>query len=184
MTPPNDNPSYRRRRPDREEQRRRAGAADRERRDREAFDPAPPTDDDVTIGDRSGLRRLTGPKPVGDALDEFLKGTGWADRVKATRLLDAWPDLVGDSVAAHCRPVRIDRGELLVEAESPAWATQLTWLEQSIRQRVNEQAGEVLVRRVRIVVAGQGGEDGRGRSGDGRPGGGRSGGPADRFGHR
>lgn len=147
---------WRRRRPDREEQRRRAGARDRAKRDDEDFDPAPPTDDDWTIGDRSGLRRLRGPETIGDALAEFLAGSGWGDRVRATRLLEQWPDLVGPSVAEHCRPVRIERGELVVEAESPAWATQLTWLEGTIRQRVNEAAGEVVVTRVRVTVAGRG----------------------------
>lgn len=144
---------WRRRRPDREEQRRRAGERDRARRDDEDFDPAPPSEDDYVIGDRSGLRRLRAPEPVGDALAEFLASSGWGERVRTTRLLSQWPEIVGPSVADHCRPVRIERGELVVEAESPAWATQLTWLEGTIRQRINEAAGEVVVSRVRVTVS-------------------------------
>ncbi len=158
------------RRRDREEERRRARAAERARREKESFDPAPPDDEDWVIGEGSGLRRITGPAPVGDALDAFLAGSGWRDRVRATRLLDDWPALVGPHVADHCRPVRIDRGELVVEAESHAWATQLTWLEADLRRKVNEAAGEVVVHRIRVTVAGGPEPDTRRPGGWGRPG--------------
>ncbi len=146
---------YRRRRPDREAQRRWQGRIDRDKRDREAWQPGPPTDEDWVVGDRSGLRRVTGPERIGDAVDEFLGRTNWRDRVASTRLLDDWPGLVGQELAKHCEPVRLDRGVLVVAAESHAWATQLSWLQTTLRDKVNAAAGETLVQKVRVVVRGQ-----------------------------
>ncbi len=150
----NDKGRWQRRRPDREEQRRRAGKRERHLRDRAAYDPGPPAEDDYVIGDRSGLKRIAGPEPVGDALDQFLEGSGWRERVQATRLLSDWPALVGPDIAAHCEPVRIQNAELVIEAESHAWATQLTWLESELRAKVNNAAGRHLVDRIRITVGG------------------------------
>ncbi len=169
----NDKGSWQRRRPDREEQRRRSGKRERHLRDRAAYDPAPPSEDDYVIGDRSGLQRLSGPEAVGDALDTFLAGTGWHERVKATRLLSDWPALVGEDIAAHCRPVRIKDKELVVEAESHAWATQLNWLESQLRQKVNQAAGEHVIDRIRVTVGGSDVAPGRGGGRPGGPSGGR-----------
>lgn len=137
---------------DREYQRRRKQAADRERQEREDFDPTPATDEDWTIGDRSGLKKLRPPEPVGDALGAFLARSGWADRVRTTRLLDDWAGIVGPNLAEHAEPMRIEKGILHLRVSSNSWATQLTWLEQTIVEKVNERAGTALVRAVRVHV--------------------------------
>lgn len=144
---------FRPRRPDREADRRRAKSAARRRQDDTDFDPAPPTDDDWTVGDGANLRRLRGPQPVGDALEAFLGRTGFNDRVRTTRLLDDWAAIVGADVAANSRPQRIERGVLHLAVSSTGWATQLTWLESMLLEKVNEAAGTNLVQRVKVVVA-------------------------------
>ncbi|HXQ60208.1 MAG TPA: DUF721 domain-containing protein, partial [Acidimicrobiales bacterium] len=47
-----------------------------------------------------------------------------------------WEELVGPSVAAHVRPVRLVAGTLVVSADHPAWATQIRHLAPEILQRV------------------------------------------------
>ena len=65
-----------------------------------------------------------------------------------------WEDAVGPSVAAHCTPVSLVRGCLVVEVAEPAWATQLRFLGSTILARFEASAGpgagprlEVRVRR-------------------------------------
>ena len=52
-----------------------------------------------------------------------------------------WEEAVGAQVAAHVQPVKLTGGVLVVEVDDPAWATQLKFLEQSLRQRLAEVAG-------------------------------------------
>ena len=68
---------------------------------------------------------------------------------------DRWNETVGEAVAKHVQPVKLDGGKLVVEVDDPAWATQLKFLEANLRERLLESTGaridsfEVRVRRTR-----------------------------------
>ncbi len=64
-----------------------------------------------------------------------------------------WVEIVGDAVAAHVQPVRLDRGRLVVEVSDPAWATQIRLLADTVCQRINDVTGTV-VDAVEVRVAG------------------------------
>ena len=48
---------------------------------------------------------------------------------------------VGAAVARHVQPVKLDGNRLIVEVDDPAWATQLRFLEDTLRSRLREVAG-------------------------------------------
>ncbi len=52
-----------------------------------------------------------------------------------------WTEAVGDAVAAHVTPLKLDGSTLIVEVDDPAWATQLRFLETALKQRLLEVAG-------------------------------------------
>jgi len=52
-----------------------------------------------------------------------------------------WEELVGASVAAHVRPVRLVAGTLIVSADHPAWATQIRHVAPEILERVATEFG-------------------------------------------
>ncbi len=86
--------------------------------------------------------------------DEPVSGAPTDDGVAAMGgVFGRWDLAVGPSVAAHVRPVRLDGARLIVEVDDPAWATQLRFLEATLRRRLAEVAGahidvvEVRVRR-------------------------------------
>ena len=62
-----------------------------------------------------------------------------------------WSALVGPEIAAHCAPQTLTEGELLVVAESTAWATQLRLLAPSILGKLRAQVGGDVVTRLRVV---------------------------------
>jgi predicted nucleic acid-binding Zn ribbon protein len=62
-----------------------------------------------------------------------------------------WSALVGEDIAAHCAPQTLTDGELLVVAESTAWATQLRLLAPSILARLRASVGGDVVTRLRVV---------------------------------
>jgi predicted nucleic acid-binding Zn ribbon protein len=127
---------------------------ERARRERRAFDPSPPSDDDWTVPeeDTDGLRRISRPTPVGDSLEAFLARRGWTERLNAATAWNRWDDMVGGDLAQHCEPVRLAGGTLVVRAESQVWATQLRYLLPQLRARVEEVLGAGSVREVRVVV--------------------------------
>ncbi len=65
-----------------------------------------------------------------------------------------WDEAVGAAVAAHVQPVKLDGTTLVVSADDPAWATQLRFLEATLRERLAEVAGAHVERiEVRVVRA-------------------------------
>jgi predicted nucleic acid-binding Zn ribbon protein len=62
----------------------------------------------------------------------------------------AWERVVGSEIAAKSRPVKLEDGELTVEAVSTAWATQLRLLSSGILSRIGCHVGPDVVRRIRV----------------------------------
>jgi predicted nucleic acid-binding Zn ribbon protein len=91
------------------------------------------------------------PRPVGEEIERVLRSRGWQQRLLAARILARWPDVVGEAVAIHCHPRGLeDDGTLLVEADSSAWATQLSYLRGTLLDRLGTIVGPGLVRQVHI----------------------------------
>jgi predicted nucleic acid-binding Zn ribbon protein len=92
------------------------------------------------------------PVPITKSLDGIMKSLRGTDRIQIGGVFGRWEDAVGETVAAHVRPVRLDNGVLTVEADEPAWATQVKFLAGTITTRLAEVAG-VQIERVEVRVA-------------------------------
>lgn len=95
-----------------------------------------------------------GPEPVvlGQALDRVLRSMrGGARRDEIGGVFGGWDDAVGPAVAAHVRPVRLDRGILVVDVDDPAWATQVRLLSAQLIDRLADATG-VRITRLEIRV--------------------------------
>jgi predicted nucleic acid-binding Zn ribbon protein len=77
-----------------------------------------------------------------------LRGT---DRIQIGGVFGRWTDAVGENVAAHVRPVRLDQGILTVAVDDPAWATHVKFLSGTITERLLEVA-RVDVERIEVRV--------------------------------
>jgi predicted nucleic acid-binding Zn ribbon protein len=75
-----------------------------------------------------------------------------ADAVAA--LTAAWPQVVGEEVAANSQPVQLKQGRLVVAVSSPAWAQTLQFLETTIAAGLNQRLGGAAVERVSFRHAG------------------------------
>jgi predicted nucleic acid-binding Zn ribbon protein len=83
-------------------------------------------------------------------LERLIKARGWQKATAEATVFAAWERTVGADIAAHCRPVRLVDGDLTVEAESTAWATQLRLLAGKILQRIGAEVGHNVVTRLNI----------------------------------
>ena len=85
-------------------------------------------------------------------MDSVIRTLRGPDRSQLGGLFRRWDDAVGQNVAAHVRPVKLDRGVLVVVADDPAWATQVKFLADTIIERLASVAG-VDVESVEVRVA-------------------------------
>jgi predicted nucleic acid-binding Zn ribbon protein len=92
------------------------------------------------------------PVAFGAAIRRLVADRGWEDTTTAAGVLANWGALVGPEIADHSAPVSLVDGELVLTAESSAWATQLRLLTRTMTARLREQVGEGVV--TSIVVRG------------------------------
>jgi predicted nucleic acid-binding Zn ribbon protein len=92
------------------------------------------------------------PQPLSAALDGLLADQGWQTEAAVGSVFGRWDQLVGPDVAAHTRPEQFSNGELVVIADSAAWATQMRLLTSAVLRRLNTELGHGTV--TRVVVRG------------------------------
>ncbi|AXO32323.1 MULTISPECIES: DUF721 domain-containing protein [Micromonospora] len=90
------------------------------------------------------------PQPLGAVLDKLVKARGWQQPAAEATVFGAWEKVVGAEVAQHSRPVKLEDGELTVEARSTAWATQLRLLAGSLLKQIAREVGHNVVRKLHI----------------------------------
>ena len=116
-------------------------------------------------GWQSGLVRNDEPIRIGASLHDVvnaLRPDGTPGGVTATGgdasasalggVFGRWEEAVGDALAAHVQPVKLDGSTLVVQVDDPAWATQLKFLEATLKQRLAEIAGAT-IDRIEVRVA-------------------------------
>ena len=95
------------------------------------------------------------PIPLTTAIDGVVRALRGPGRRAVGGVFGRWQEVVGEHVAAHVRPVKLDGAVLVVEVDEPAWATQVTLLASIVRERLADVVGvhverlEVRVRRPR-----------------------------------
>jgi predicted nucleic acid-binding Zn ribbon protein len=91
------------------------------------------------------------PQPFGRVVSRVALDRGWSPRLTDATVLGRWPHLVGSDIADHCTPLSLRDGELVLQAESTAWATQLRQLQRQLLSRLAGAVGKDVVRRIRVV---------------------------------
>ena len=106
---------------------------------------------------RKRLRGYSGPGPdprdpqlFGAGLERLVKARGWQKPAAEGAVFGAWERVVGPDVAAHSRPIKLADGELTVEAESTAWATQLRLMAAALLKRIAAEVGHNVVKKLHI----------------------------------
>ena len=98
----------------------------------------------------SGPDPANDPQKLSSLVGRLVDDRGWGDEAKVGTLFGRWDQLVGPQIAAHCRPEHLREGELLVIADSTAWATQLRLLVPRLQARLAAELGSNLIRGIRV----------------------------------
>nr|WP_239679579.1 DciA family protein [Natronosporangium hydrolyticum] len=90
------------------------------------------------------------PQPFAAVLAKLVADRGWQRPAAEATVFGRWAKLVGEDVAEHSRPVKLEDGVLTVEAVSTAWATQLRLLAGSLLKRIAGEVGHGVVTRLHV----------------------------------
>ncbi|MGP9845820.1 DUF721 domain-containing protein [Brachybacterium sp. 107] len=91
------------------------------------------------------------PQGIESVLRKVLGNLGWNAGMNAGRVLEEWDDIVGEKVSAHCRPVSLEDGVLVISASSSAWASQLRMLTPRLITTIEEHVGSHVVAELRVT---------------------------------
>ena len=97
-------------------------------------------------------RRDSEPRPLDGSLEALSRRLGLEGAAGVGRLFAGWPEIVGEAMAEHVRPVRMDASALVVTVDHPAWATQVRRLGDTVLDRAAEYAGVGRPARLEIRV--------------------------------
>lgn len=106
---------------------------------------------------RGRRRRWSGPRaddrdpqPLGRLVSRMSMDRGWSEQLAGGQVFAKWSQLVGAEVAQHAKPITLREGELVVQAESTAWATQLRLLQRQLLQQIAKGVGPNVVKRLKV----------------------------------
>jgi predicted nucleic acid-binding Zn ribbon protein len=89
---------------------------------------------------------------VGSAINEYLTTNGFSRVIRLSALLDVWDVTVDEDVAAHCRPMRFEGEDLVVEVDHQGWVIALTFREADLLARLGDALGERITGRLKAYV--------------------------------
>ena len=92
------------------------------------------------------------PRPLAASLDAVTRNLGGAGGPALVDLLRRWPEVVGESLAAHCRPLTLRNGTLSIAADEPGWGAQLGWLEADLLRRFDEALGAGVITAIAVRI--------------------------------
>lgn len=102
--------------------------------------------------------RMRFPLPLSDVVRVELTTLGLAERLREAEIWRLWPEVVGLTVAARARPLRIIKGTLTVAVSSGPWKQELTFLKGMMIEKLNERLGGEVIKDI-VLKSGQVGRD-------------------------
>ena len=97
-------------------------------------------------------RRNSEPRLLDDSLEALSKRLGFEGAVGVGHLFSKWSEIVGEAMAEHVKPLRIDSSALVVTVDHPAWATQVRRLGDTLLDRAAAHAGVERPTRLEVRV--------------------------------
>ena len=68
------------------------------------------------------------------------------------RIIEIWQDAVGPRIARHSQPKRLQNNTLWVEVDSSVWMQQLHFMEEKIKEKLNQMMGSSMIEKIRFKL--------------------------------
>lgn len=86
-------------------------------------------------------------------LPQITRQRGWEEQLDLHSIFVNWQDLVDEDMAAHCRPLKIVKRVLWLEAENSAWLQQFQYQTVFTLERLNNSLKKSRLKGLRFCVA-------------------------------
>jgi predicted nucleic acid-binding Zn ribbon protein len=93
------------------------------------------------------------PRSIALIMSRTISERGWTPFLSRESILEKWPDIVGDDVAAHTVP-EIDEALVTVRCDSSAWATNLRLLRHEILAKIIAEFPDSGLEKISVVGPG------------------------------
>ncbi len=90
---------------------------------------------------------------LGEVLPRVMKRLNLDRVVQEQRVVEVWPEVVGEKIAQHTRATSMQRGVLLVLVDNPGWMTQLTFLKPELLRKLAPRARKGIVKDIRFRLS-------------------------------
>ena len=84
----------------------------------------------------SVVRKLK-PEPVAAVIKRLITDLGLKKRYNQERIIQRWPEIVGETIARRAKATRIENGKLYVSVDRPTWRNELILRKKDILGRIN-----------------------------------------------
>jgi predicted nucleic acid-binding Zn ribbon protein len=99
----------------------------------------------VTYSPHTNMARIQKLNAViGDALKEF----GLEKKARSYAVITNWAEIVGEKVAEITTPMKLEKGVLTVQVQSPVWKYELTMRKQEILNKIAAKHGPYEVKEI------------------------------------
>ncbi|MBU8922807.1 MAG: DUF721 domain-containing protein [Bacteroidales bacterium] len=98
------------------------------------------------------MRPETSLEKASAILPKVFRAMGLESRIEAVRLRAEWVEVVGETVAARCRPGDVHEGTLFVMVENNVWMQEIRFHQDRIIRRIRERFPGLGVRGIRLFI--------------------------------
>lgn len=85
-----------------------------------------------------------------EALDDLIREYNLAPRLKEASVIRIWEGIAGKAISSRTKKIYIRDGIMHIYTTSAVVKNELMMLREALRNRVNEKAGEELIREITI----------------------------------
>ena len=86
--------------------------------------------------DNKGSYRWHEPRSVKEVLNRLI--SDFDDGGSMYLIYQHWTEAVGETIASHCKPLRVVDDYLLIEVDHPGWATEIRYLETELVAKLTQ----------------------------------------------
>lgn len=101
---------------------------------------------------RVNERRISRPTPFGPLVESIIEQFHFREEFLLEAVRSSWSSVVGELIATHSCPDRIDSGILYIAADHSVYAGEISMMRDAILERVSSRCSVAGLRDVRVVV--------------------------------
>jgi predicted nucleic acid-binding Zn ribbon protein len=90
-------------------------------------------------------------KHINQTLNDLFKTYGIAEKVDKCRVVEKWPNVVGNNIGKISEAKRIEGKTLIVKVKSSTWKTELMMQKPQIIEKINQLFDKNIIQDIRFI---------------------------------